>query len=160
MPEPTGQALYLTALIDSQIASFYKKRQNNRRVAIFVKLSAAGLGAMTTVLLGLQGISGTYQNWVTNIALVASALVTIIATYEGFFDHRALWVRYTQTLTSLYSLKSELGFLLAASDVPPSADSLTEIHARFQLILSATNEWWLSKRNEEQFVANKPAPKR
>jgi hypothetical protein len=42
------------------------------------------------------------------LALVLSALVTLFGEWDAFFNHRALWIRYTKTRYQLIGIKSEL----------------------------------------------------
>src|ERR1700694_739198 len=110
-----GKVKYLTETINAQIESFGKLRIINKGKAFWFKMLITSSSAATTILLGLQGL----DHWtlfhaptlVKNLALLLSALVTLFSTWDTFFNHKALWVRYTLTLSQLKGIRAELEYL-------------------------------------------------
>lgn len=139
---------FLSQALRKQIDLFNLKRRENRRKALFFKLTVTALGGVTTVLLGLQGIG--HENLLRNGALVLSAMVTLLSTWDTFFNHRGLWTRYTATFTDLKAIETQLEYLLLGGEGSLTDSQVDELYSRFQNVLSATNEWWQHERQEEK----------
>jgi hypothetical protein len=146
---------FLSKALSEQINSFDLKRKGNRRKALYFKLTVTGLGGITTILLGLQ-VSG-YEPVLRNLALVCSAGVTLLNTWDTFFNHRGLWTRYTATYTELRAIKSDLEYLRQGGDTSFAESKVDQLYDRFQGALNETNAWWQHERQEEGTVvkANK-----
>jgi uncharacterized protein DUF4231 len=134
--------------LDRQIGSFEAARKLNKRRALAFKLSITGLGSLTTVVLGFQ--SAWERELLHNVALVLSAIVTLLSAWDSFFNHRALWVRYTTTASELKALRAQLAYITAAND--PDSAALDHLFTEFQTVLKTTNEWWLHQREAEEPV--------
>ena len=152
-PNPKLDALrsQLVATLDS----FQRKRAQNKKKAFLVYLGATAISAVVTVLLGLQGVPDDKVIYIRNIALILSAIVTLLTGFDTFFNHRALWVRYTQTATQLLSLQAKLDYLTAADTGEVSDGEVDQLFAEMQRILTETNRWWQDQRAEEP---NAPKP--
>ena len=138
------KASYLSDLLLSQSKDFSKKRTENKAKALFFKLAVTSLSGATTVLLGLQGIG--HQNDLRNVALLLSAWVTLLSTWDSFFNHRGLWARYTATCTALRAIKSDLDYLLLNGDGAYTEQQIDELHDRYRSVIRDTNEWWNHER--------------
>jgi len=138
---------FLSKTLQAQIDSFNLKRKDNKTKALRIKLAITVLGGMTTVLLGLQGTA--HQNAMQNLALIFSALVTLLSTWDTFFNHRGLWTRYTATYTELMTIKSDLEYLRQGEGSLTEA-RLDGLYDRYQRVLRETDEWWLHERQEER----------
>jgi hypothetical protein len=138
----------LSTLLDKQVNSFGRKRADNKRNAFVFHLAATALSAAVTVMLGWQGVSGADSTTLRNAALLFSAIATLLGTWDAFFTHRALWVRYTSTVTNLLALKSELEFRMAGEKAITEED-VDHLYSRAEAALSETNVWWLQQRSEE-----------
>lgn len=135
---------YLLTSLNTQIASFQNKRRHNRNLALGISLTTVSLGAMTTILLGVKDVGD--EVILKNIALVLSACVTIVGAVDSLFHHRALWIRYTETVTSLYSIKSDLEYAIATRATTLTAEQVDRAYQRFQEVLRLTNQWWSAER--------------
>jgi len=154
MPESTAnddKARFLDEALTKQIASFDTRRSQNKKKAFLSKILSISFSTLTTILLGWQGLTNPTLTVVKNIALLLSAVVTILSAWESFFNHRELWVRYTSTLTRLKTIQSDLHYLLAGANV--NDDKLDELYNRFQAVIDETNASWVALRKEN-------APKR
>ncbi len=138
---------FLSKALGSNIDSFNRKRQNNKTKAFLFKMSITALGGATTVLLGLEDVSD--PTLFKNAALVCSALITLLSTFDAFFNHRALWVRYTQTYTELLAIQSDLNYALAGGPGTLQTDEIDALYRRFSLAMRRTNEWWQDTRRDE-----------
>lgn len=146
-----GKAKYLMDSLNQHLESFGKKRKENKDKAFWFKMFVTSFSAGTTILLGLQGLESiTFFNasiWVKNVALVFSAFVTLFSVWDTFFNHRALWVRYTKTITQLRGVKAELEYL-SSNEGKVKEEDVDRLYQKFQTILEATNAFWQSLRDE------------
>jgi len=145
---PEDKATFLAGEIDRHIEWFRHARLVNKRRAFASRMGITLLSAATTVVLGFQGVSSAAIIPMKNAALVLSALVSLLSTWEGFFSHRALWVQYTATLARLQGLRADLRYMLSPQS--ESKDSaLDALHLRLAAILEETNTFWFGMRKEE-----------
>src|SRR5262245_41007922 len=151
---------FLRAELKGHIYSFKQRVEKNRRQAFLAKFLVAVLGALTTILLGLKSnpLFADQDNWFSAVALVLSAGTTVIATWDAFFDHRWLWIRYTSTLVSLYSISDDLEYAAANTNSMPKAE-LDGLYGRLQEALKDTNAAWVEKRAKEDVSEGGPARK-
>jgi hypothetical protein len=110
--KPNPKLQLLRSQLVASLDSFQRRRKQNKKKAFLVYLGATAISAVVTVLLGLQGIPDDKVVYIRNIALLLSATVTLLTGFDTFFNHRALWVRYTQTATQLLGLQ---GFSMRCS---------------------------------------------
>jgi len=89
------------------------------------------------------------SDWLSAVALVLTALVPIVASWESFFDDRWMWVRYTAALNSLYGISDELEFALT-EPVLPDADAVRKLYDRLQSTLQDADKDWSSKRVKDR----------
>src|ERR1044072_1218347 len=92
--------------LDESIKFYASKRESSKARAFGLKITALFFSVSTTILLGLEGLGHTVA--LKNSALFLSAFVTLLTAWEAFFNHRAMWVRYTMTYTSLLELQVDL----------------------------------------------------
>lgn len=138
--------------LESNISSFGKKRNENKWKALWLKLAVTLLAGATTVVLGLQGIASDLV--LRNIGLVLTAIVTVLTTWDTFFNHRAMWVRYTWTYTTLRAIQSDLLYTQAGSGENISEGKIDELYGRLQSALKETNDWWQDDRVESGLSRN------
>lgn len=104
---------FLQSAIASQIKSFSRNRKYYKRSTITIKLVSTTLAAITTILLGLEGV-GSPIVVVKNSALCLSSLITLLSAWDLFFNYRSFWIRCNATLSQLYELKEDLEYLLCS----------------------------------------------
>ncbi|MGF7183691.1 hypothetical protein HDF11_005224 [Tunturiibacter psychrotolerans] len=75
--------------------------------------------------------------------------MTLLTTAETFFNHRALWVRYTQTVTQLYSISDKLDYLSAGQNADTEDKDLDKLFDELQRTFAQTNDFWKSERSEQ-----------
>jgi membrane protein YdbS with pleckstrin-like domain len=100
--------------LHKHIASFYKRRIRNKRVAFFIKMSVVLLGAVATVLLGIKQYAGQPCDSTLSIAaMIVTALIPVLSAWEAFFEHRWLWIRFAKTLGLLYGISDAPEYAIA-----------------------------------------------
>jgi hypothetical protein len=140
MAEPSA---VFTKHFEDTIVRFEKDRHRHKRSALWLKMSATALGATATVLLGWDS-PGEFAPLLKNAALMVTALITVVAAYDAFFEPRKLWVRETFVLNSLRDLMREFEIRKAVRDLAP--DELALFSDRFHEILrKSLTEWTQDK---------------
>jgi uncharacterized membrane protein len=146
--------LFLETQIDERIADAKKKRNSDKSKSATLKMTSVVLAGVVTVLVGLQG-DRFDQKTLRNLALTLGATITVVNTFDAFYDHKSLWIKRTSTLAKLYNLKRELNFEVAKKE--PGAidnDSLTRFHNILEAILKEDLQEWLKLRSDtEQIIS-------
>jgi hypothetical protein len=145
---PSTREEYLRRTLDSTIHAFEERRLYHKKRAFLFKIFGTGFSAVTTVLLGLQGLGTGALLAVKNIALFLSAGVTVISAWDTFFNHRELWVRYTASFRRLTELQTDMDFILSEGSQVDKEAELEKLYVRFQAIVQETHTSWLQLRQE------------
>ena len=145
--------------LEDNITQFDTKGNRHQRWAFCLKLSVAFLGAATTVCLGLKfAPNPTYTTWLSNIALVFSAMVTVLSVGDTFFNPRALWMEYSAAESALKAIRAELEFRKNLSG-SISEDEIKDLFKRMQTILNdATQAKMEARRASQQLPPDNKAP--
>jgi F0F1-type ATP synthase assembly protein I len=140
---------FLKVQIAERIQGFTERRNNNKHKARNFQVSITVLGAISTIILGLNFDNLVYltffKNQTKNIALIISALITIISAYNTFFDHKGLWVNYTTSRNSLYNLDFEIDYYLEGNE-DIEKEKIEEFKERYNEILVEANHKWSELR--------------
>jgi hypothetical protein len=135
--------------LNKQRRTYQDYQKDNKKKAFRLKMSATALGLLTTVLVGLQLPENTPEGItliLKNVALLTSAAVTFFTAVDAFFNHRALWIRYTITLSLLEVVKTQLDYLIAGSGQAPREKDIDQLFERYRSILEETNSSWTELR--------------
>jgi hypothetical protein len=137
---------WLNHELDERINSFAKKRVRDKNVAFGLKILAVCFAATITILLGLK-VQDDYARIFQGIALVLSAIITVMNAIEAFYDHRSLWIQRTITLSRLYSLRADLRFTMEGlQDSELDITILRNYMNRYETILEEDMLKWLKMR--------------
>lgn len=139
---------FVERLIAEEIQGFDSSRQFYRRGFFRFTLGTAILSAMTTVLIGMSKTFAD-QAWLSALALVTSAGITVLSAWDGFFRHRDLWVQKTDSWMSLQNLQSNLQFAKLKTGGSLSADQVDDFYKRFDRIVMAEHELWKKVRGTQ-----------
>lgn len=132
--------------VAERISVLQARVADNRQRGFRLKLLITGLSALTTVLLGLKGFGELVGTVLQNVALVTSALVSLFAAWDAFFNYRATWLRFQATLGQLKELEKDLRYQTAEGGQPLDDAKLDELYGRYRLIMSEHNASWLQLR--------------
>jgi hypothetical protein len=144
--------------LDFHFSRLNKARNNNKYKSFTLKLLAVCFAGAITVLLGInvsEDLSASFKN----IALILSAVITVLNAYEGFYDHRSLWIQGTVTLSQLAALKNEVDYITAGREQKVSEDDmrrLDDFNKRLEQILQDELKAWLKMRQETS-IPGQPA---
>lgn len=100
---------FLSSELDKSISIIKKKSRKNKIKTAIVNGMSIVLGALIALILGFD-LPEENSQIQKNIALIISALLTIVNGWGVLFDYKKLWIRQKTTLLSLYQLKNELNF--------------------------------------------------
>ena len=134
--------------VDDRIKVTSHKRVGDKNKAFGLKILAVCFAAATTILLGLKvedDLAGIFQS----VALVLSALITVLNAVEAFYDHRSLWIRRTVTLSKLYELRAELKYATAGLEESEiDIKILDKFMRQYERILKDDLKSWLKLRQD------------
>ena len=100
--------------------------------SFLMKIPAATLGAITTVLIGASGkLPQDYSNYLSITSLVTSATVSVLAAWEAFFGYGDLRLTRANAAKSIRRVRDELDYAVASPE-GLSRQKLDELFERFQ----------------------------
>ncbi|MCX5097627.1 SLATT domain-containing protein [Streptomyces sp. NBC_00365] len=137
---------YVTEELQRQIRAFSSAKRFFRRVSLVQTLSAAALGAATSLLIGLAQIYR--HDWVTALSLTTASLTTVAAAWAGWYGAREAWITNQTALNRLYALRSRIDFE-SAQGLVVGPERVAEYFAQFQQILDDTNGDWSRNRTAQ-----------
>jgi hypothetical protein len=144
------------------VTAFANECHSNKRIALKLKISSVLLSATVTVCLGLKSINTTWGTVLSDVALVLSALISVVSAYEAFFDPRSLWIRETIVFTKLRNLKREFEFWAAGCDgdtlEPAEAEKLLGFKDKLDQILLESLKHWMKIRGATESYREPQAP--
>ena len=141
----------LRTKIDERISRFTSKRIDNKYKARNFYVSTTVLAATSTIILGLDLADikwlSFFDSHSTNIALVISALITVVSAYDSFFDHKSLWVNFTKANSKLKKLKFELDFYLEGNN-NIKVEDIDRFKTKYHEINNEVGKKWSNMRSE------------
>ena len=142
-----GTVEYLKERLAFHITHYRGKRNENRNWASAMRLATILAGGTTTILLGVKSSSIFHgaEEYLSILALVLSAVVTALMTWEGFADYHRKWVRYRTTLYDLYTVRDDLLYELAGGRIK-EVSQLEDFYDRLRIALKETDQQWASQR--------------
>jgi hypothetical protein len=121
------------------------KKKRFRRSAAAVRLVALGLGATSTIILGLQRLSLWAGVAFALVALVT--VVTVVNSLEPFFAWRSRWVPMEETEYRFYRLRDEVTYLFAATQPDQLEPArIRELFDQYQQIWDQLGDRWSEYR--------------
>ncbi|CAN7460003.1 DUF4231 domain-containing protein [Mesorhizobium sp. LjNodule214] len=135
-------------LMDNMEDYDWDARRSMRR-AFQIRMIIVILGALTTLLLGLQSnkwAEGLYEPYMSAAALVFSAIIPIFAAWDAFYDHRWQWIQKTVTHRTLAAILYDLEYEASGSSTVPKT-TLDALYKRLRSTFDETNRAWQDKRN-------------
>jgi hypothetical protein len=138
---------FLLSEVDKRIKTYTEKAGQNRWYAMVATLVTAGLGALTTIILG---INADHPSTLLNtIALVLSALVTFQHALTSFFNNKEFWIEFNEKANDLRKLKFDIRMEEAEhGDLSPQ--KLAEFKASYQVIVDSMNSFWRFSRSKKE----------
>ena len=135
----------IEAKLDHGIANVRSSRNYYRRGSQVQTVTAAGLSATTTLLIGLNEIYR--QTTLTALALGTAGLTTVAVTWTAWFAFRKLWISNNTALAQLNDLRDRIDYDKARTGQPPE-ERLTQYEDWLQAIFSNLNSAWTDIRQQ------------
>jgi hypothetical protein len=142
---------YFSETISHCISLYDKKRQKNKFLALGINLTSTAFEAATTILLGLR-VNADTKTRLANVALGLSASITLLNTWDAFFNHKALWLRFTVATQSLRGVQEEMEYLRSKGEFTES--QIDSLHRKFKRVVLAINRDWENLRKEDREQEN------
>jgi hypothetical protein len=124
---------------DAQIRFFTKKRNQNRARVLGFGIGSASLSSVATVAIGATKLLSL--EWLPIVALVASAIATVIGVWEAVFAYRRLWSINNVALAGLYKLQRAISYKLAGNGQIPDAQLDQYFEELDKILTDADAEW-------------------
>ena len=87
---------FLRNELAGQQKRFESTRERDKHKAIRVQMATVTLSATITVLLGIR-VGSRVEPFLADAALSLGALLTVLAAYSAFYNHRGLYVNRANT---------------------------------------------------------------
>lgn len=152
MEKPIHRFEILQQEIETMASKTSSWSRENKKKSFRIYLSIAILTASVTLLVAVgdnipveQGNEDTLKFWVKLLVLILSGLSTVLAAWDGFFNHKQLWINYGETRNRLRALLLQMK-LFTEEDKINKVDYIFE---EYQSIINASNEKWIKMRELE-----------
>jgi hypothetical protein len=130
------------------IINFDKKRHFSRVEAFGIQRASITLGAAVTILIGarplLKGHDGVYDELLSIVTLLLSAVLTALGAWESFAGHKWRWVRYRTSLHTLYAIKEDFEFDKSKGEL--TAERVDGYYMQLRNAVHETNQEWAARR--------------
>ena len=138
---------YLEELIVGRIDRAKSGRRRSRRWSLGVRFSVILASALVTIILGARGYfsSAGVQVWFSVAAVILSALVTAMSSYEAVMDHHYLWLQRTR-LHNRYSLLLDEIRFRRTGNLPIADNEVTAYFERAHAIKLEEQGRWMERR--------------
>jgi hypothetical protein len=126
--------------IEAAIRNYEERRKENRRKSANVAVFNACVAALTTVLISLSNIWKPTAQILNSCAIIASATVMIASGWDALFNHKKLWVLYTDKWVLMRELRTDLLHLRKTE--PINQNSINTLYERYKAIVREFNDEW------------------
>ena len=151
------QTDYLYEAISRCISLYDRKRQKNKFLGFGIKLTSTAFAATVTILLGLT-VNVEWKTSLANAALVLISLITLLNTWDAFFNHKALWLRFTVATQSLRHVQEEVEYLRSNGEL--TTEQIDSLHREFRRVVLTIDRDWENLRKEcerTRYIIDKPS---
>jgi hypothetical protein len=138
---------YLIKQIDESLKDYERRKRRNRRPALMFKILIAGLSSVVTILLGVR-VGDGWVKYLDQTALIISALMSVVTTWNAFYDYTALWVQFTKTVAQLGLLKKDIEYLRMGNE-EITVSEVNYLKERFDDILHEAVKLVVRVRSED-----------
>jgi hypothetical protein len=149
------QLNWLQTEVDDLVKRYQRESAHHKKHAFRLRIMSVLLAATITVLLGLKLQNTPLAEYLSNVALILGAAITVLSAYEAFFDPRALWVRETVTFARLKDLQRDLRFWASGLDAETiDVEVLGRYKSKLDSILEDTLKYWMKIRGAPDLERN------
>ena len=142
----------LKKTVDDMADSTSGWSRENKKKAFRFAVGIASASALITVLVGIEDSFPYLEEhetvikfWFKVTILFLSGLNTVLAVWDGFFNHKQLWIGYGDTRNQMRALSLEMDFEPADT----REESVRKYLERYNSILSHANAEWKELRSDD-----------
>ena len=122
---------------------------DNKRKGFSIYIAISVLSSLITILVAMgNDINERYGVFIKSVILTFSGVATVLAAWDGFFNHKQLWVNYGETSALLRALQLKLRLL--TDEEKKDNDLFRSLYVEFQNVLNNNNQRWIQLRAEER----------
>lgn len=143
---------FVKAKIKGSIDFYTKARVDNKHKAVRAKLSVTAMSAVISIAAGIALSFDAATFWpdaINILVLVLGGVSTVVGTWDNFYDHKDLWVRYTDYFMKLIHLQSQLEYL-ELSPTTKLADVDKVMGAYLKILDDSRVEWTKIRTADEE----------
>ena len=152
----TSEKLYNESrfyFLQNEVSEMQKKMgersQNNKVKSFRIYIAIAISSTLITFLIAISNdVPENYKLWVKMITLILSGASTVLAAWDGFFNHKELWANYGDTRNQLDRLLLKMN--LTDEDEKLNAKIVEQFYNEYQDVLSSGNSKWKEIRVDEK----------
>ncbi|TAF67838.1 MAG: SLATT domain-containing protein [Cytophagales bacterium] len=163
LQEVKDKIAYLDGKIKEEMKAYDKRKGSASFYSMLLRFLTTAFAAAVTILLGtnvagvipadqiILGIfNGGQLNWFINfLALVMSALITVLSDIRGFFDTDELSIKFTDTSSKLKQLAGNIEYLKLGGDFI-TLEEVNLIKMEYDKIQEDTNEYVINIKAQDQ----------
>ncbi|MBU5601759.1 SLATT domain-containing protein [Citrobacter sp. S55_ASV_140] len=140
----TDSFQFLLKEIDNSIDVIkLKAKSNKKKLKLFFFITLL-FSTATTLILAFD-ISG-YEKIQKNVALIVSAILTLVSGWTARFDYQKLWFRQKATLLAMYQLKNKVNYLKIKPDATQS--DIDNLFEEYKSIWEKDSQEWSNINRE------------
>ncbi len=147
MNQPNSSFEILQNEIQKMIDYTSKKSTKNKRKSFYIYISVAISSALITFLVAIGDDFPVWKGTLKMSTLFFSAMSSILAAWDGFYNHKELWVIYGETRHYLKEL--HLKTRLISESEKNNPEYIRKLHNEFQSIVSKGNFKWKELRMDD-----------
>ncbi|WP_044203822.1 DUF4231 domain-containing protein [Flammeovirga sp. OC4] len=129
------------------------RSQENKLKSFRIYLGIAIASALITILVAVSNdVPLAYQLHAKIVTLLLSGVTTVLAAWDGFFNHKQLWINYGESRNQLRAIQLKMKMM----DEKQRSDEevLEQIFNEFQEVMHNGNSNWKTLRMEKVEVTN------
>jgi hypothetical protein len=127
--------------IDRERASFSRRRNYNRARVLWFSLASTSLSALATVAIGATKMLSL--EWLQIVALVATAVATVVGVWESVFAYRKLWSINNVAMAELDRIKRLIDYRTTASGSVTDVE-VDEFFKQFDQVMTNADQAWVA----------------
>ena len=138
-------------ILQEEIEKMYhltsSRSKENKKKSFRIYISIAVSTAIVTILVAIGDDFTNNTTAIKILTLFFSALSTVLAAWDGFYNHKQLWVNYGESRDNLKELL--LKVKLTSDEEKNNTEFLIKTHKEFQSIIDKGNYKWKELRLDE-----------
>ncbi|MCP3908059.1 MAG: SLATT domain-containing protein, partial [Oceanicoccus sp.] len=126
--------------------------RGNKKKAEKVVLVSASISAMTTISIALASQFKNLTPLFQSIAIILSASLTILVAWDGFYNHKRLWLLQAETVNRLKEINTDIRHLEATGSIKQS--TIDQLYIRYKEAFGDFNNQWKELRIDDGSQTN------